>query len=117
MISSFSNPGFPHVHAHLTHLPTIDARLSAVIDSLKASMCAEFRAIRDSALALCKAVDSAVAPICRNLALLHHDLALVHSIPPLLISSPLLRAMTNSPVQPPHSFTICHTGSPNGIGF
>ncbi|KAM1431284.1 hypothetical protein ACFX2I_047252 [Malus domestica] len=149
MVSSFSTPGFPPVHAHPTRLPTMDARISAAIDSLVASMRADLHAIRDSDFALCKAVESAVAPIRRHLALLRHDLALgagegsgpapmsfddaeipdlghqklpqlgiqdregspqripskiqVHSIPSLLLSSLLLQAMANSPVQSSHS--------------
>ncbi|KAM1159039.1 hypothetical protein ACFX14_032189 [Malus domestica] len=148
MVSSCSTPGFPPVHAHPTRLPTMDARLSAALDFLVASMRADLRAIRDSDFAFYKAVESAVAPIRRHLALLRHDLALgagegsgpasmsfddveipdlghqklprlgiqdregsphripskiqVHSIPSLLLSSPLLQAMANSLVQPSH---------------
>ncbi|KAM2701059.1 hypothetical protein EV2_002929 [Malus domestica] len=38
MVSSFSNPGFPLVHAHPTRLPAMDARFSATIDSFEASL-------------------------------------------------------------------------------
>ncbi|KAM1376798.1 hypothetical protein EV2_039516 [Malus domestica] len=76
MVSFFSTHGFPPVHAHPTRLLAMDARLSTTIDSLVASMCADLRAIRDFDFALYKALDSAVAPLHRNLALLRHDLAL-----------------------------------------
>ncbi|KAM1175500.1 hypothetical protein ACFX15_027403 [Malus domestica] len=139
MVSSFSNPGFPHMHAHSTRLPAMDASLSAAIDSFEAlmrSMCAAFR----------EAIDSALAPIRREIALLRRDLVLDvegdsdpasmcskeaesikaghqklqklethdedgnplripstiqnHSIPPLLLSSPMLRAFASYPVNP-----------------
>ncbi|KAM1037478.1 hypothetical protein ACFX15_031635 [Malus domestica] len=76
MVSSCSTPGFPPVHDHPTRLSTMDARLSAALDFLVASMHADLRAIRDSDFAFCKAVESAVAPIRCHLALLRHDLAL-----------------------------------------
>ncbi|KAB2614525.1 coatomer subunit beta-1-like [Pyrus ussuriensis x Pyrus communis] len=50
MVSSFSNPGFPHVHAHPTRLLAMDARLFAAIDSFEASMSAAIREAMDSAL-------------------------------------------------------------------
>ncbi|KAM1365983.1 hypothetical protein ACFX2I_044152 [Malus domestica] len=146
MVSSFSNPGFPPVHTHPTRLPTMDAHLSAAIDSFEASMRAAIRdAIReamDSALtAIHKAVNLVLVEIRNDLAQLHRDLALDvagdsdpastcseeaasievghqkphngdgnplrisstihdHSIPPLLSSSPMLRALANSTVKP-----------------
>ncbi|KAB2597300.1 hypothetical protein D8674_000220 [Pyrus ussuriensis x Pyrus communis] len=53
MVSSFSNPGFPPMHGHPTHLPAMDARLSAAIDSFEALVRA----------AVCKAVASTLAAI------------------------------------------------------
>ncbi|KAM2450919.1 hypothetical protein TB2_008339 [Malus domestica] len=138
MVSSFSNPGFPHVDVHPTRLPTMDARLSAAIDSFEASLRATLRdAIRE-------ALDSAFANFTTNFsrdwALLRRDSALraegvsdpvpttsddtqsidlghpglqgddnpprlpspvqVHSVPPLLSSSPLLRALATPVVKP-----------------
>ncbi|KAM1368439.1 hypothetical protein PS1_001767 [Malus domestica] len=138
MVSSFSNPGFPHVDVHPTRLPAMDARLSAAIDSFEASMRA---ALRD---AIREALDSAFANFMTNFsrdwALLRRDSALraegvsdpvpttsgdtqsidlghtglqgddnpprlpspvqVHSVPPLLSSSPLLRALATPVVKP-----------------
>ncbi|KAM2276644.1 hypothetical protein ACFXTI_035048 [Malus domestica] len=73
MVSSFSNPGFPHVHAHPTHLPAMDAHLSAAIDSFEASICAairdKIREAMDSALiAIHKAVNPVLVEIRSNLA-------------------------------------------------
>ncbi|KAM1244223.1 hypothetical protein ACFX13_036431 [Malus domestica] len=59
MVSSFLNPGFPPVHAHLTLLPTMDASLSATIDSFDASMRSMRAAFREAIAAmnfLCYAV-------------------------------------------------------------
>ncbi|KAM1443374.1 hypothetical protein ACFX2I_039660 [Malus domestica] len=71
MVSSFSNPGFPHVHAHPTRLPAMDASLSAAIDSFEASMRA---ALRD---AIREALDSAFVNFTTNFsrdwALLRRD--------------------------------------------
>ncbi|KAB2631042.1 hypothetical protein D8674_008561 [Pyrus ussuriensis x Pyrus communis] len=145
MVSSFSNPGFPPVHAHPTCLPAMDARLSATLDSFEASMRAALRdticKAMDSALtAIHKAVNPVLAEIRIDLAQLCRDLALGvkgdsdpasmsskeagsievghqklqngdgnpliysstipnHSIPPLLLSSPMLRALASSPVK------------------
>ena len=63
MVSSFSNHGFPSVHAHPTHLPAMDARISAAIDSFEASMRATFREV--------------LAHVCHQLSLLRRDLALL----------------------------------------
>ncbi|KAM1126226.1 hypothetical protein ACFX2B_040935 [Malus domestica] len=133
MVSSFSNPGFPHVHAHPTRFPTMDASLSVGIDSFDASM-------RSMRAAFREAINSALAPIRHELSLLRRDLALaaegvsdpaptssddtesidlghpglqgddnppripspieVHSVPPLLSSSPLLQALATSAIRP-----------------
>ncbi|KAM1233085.1 hypothetical protein FF1_002835 [Malus domestica] len=146
MVSSFSNPGFPLVHAHPTRLPAMDARLSATIDSFEASLRAAISdAIREAMdfalIAIHKAVNPVLAEIHSELAQLHRNLALgveedsdlasmcseeaesievghqkphngdsnplrilstihANSIPPLLSSSLMLRALANSVVKP-----------------
>ncbi|KAM1091540.1 hypothetical protein ACFX13_019305 [Malus domestica] len=146
MVPSFSNPGFPLVHTHLTRLPAMDARLSAAIDSFEASMRAAIRdaihaALDSTLIAIHKVMTPVLADIRSDLAQLHCDLALSvegdsdpaslcseeaasievghqkphngdgnplripstihdHSIPPLLSSSPMLRALANSTVKP-----------------
>ncbi|KAB2629228.1 hypothetical protein D8674_034023 [Pyrus ussuriensis x Pyrus communis] len=48
MVSSFLNPGFLPVHAHLTRLPVMDTCISVAIDSFEASMCVVVREAMDS---------------------------------------------------------------------
>ncbi|RXH78784.1 hypothetical protein DVH24_002302 [Malus domestica] len=54
----------------------MDAHISAAIASFEASIRADLRAVMDSTLVdSCKAVDSKLAEICQELAMLCHDLA------------------------------------------
>ncbi|KAM1075026.1 hypothetical protein TB2_019514 [Malus domestica] len=73
MVSSFSNHGFPHVHAYPICLPAMDARLSPAIDSFEASMRAAIRdAIREAMDSALTAIHKVVNPV---LAEIHDDLA------------------------------------------
>ncbi|RXI00397.1 hypothetical protein DVH24_037945 [Malus domestica] len=127
--SSITENQFPALHAYLISLPAMNAHVSAALNSLEASMhvafCEALAPIRHELsllrydLALLAAEMSSDDAEISDLDLQKlprlgiqdregsaQRLPLkiqVHSIPPLLSSSPLLSTMANSPVQPPHS--------------
>ncbi|XP_050157912.1 uncharacterized protein LOC126631804 [Malus sylvestris] len=137
MVSSFTNPGFPHVH---THPPTFSAMVAAHEDSLHETLdtlftpyLAKIRRARELVLSaqgdftptsMFAISDGGVldpalmifddaAGIDLDQKIIPRVTTSTDHVPLLLSSSPLLRALANPPVRPPLNSNASLANSPS----